>query len=201
MHYYELEWTYDFKLIFEILTKFYVSMPSILDNQTARLPIIFNKLQEAYENPVNKHKQALWFNRISNPDAEIKDITGEFLPHRHMPGKTGRGVTQKGDAVSQLENGTEIQTTNVQFTIPYINANLGETQWSAIYDEPFLERRRFTEEEITGRYTLNTNPVLFDVMSWHQGRNTTNNEDRVLIGIPTFFDNIQDAVKYIRSIK
>ena len=42
-----------------------------------------------------------------------------------MPGKTGRGVTQKGDAVSQLENGTEIQTTNVQFTIPYINANLG----------------------------------------------------------------------------
>ena len=225
MHYYELEWTDDFKLIFEILTKFYVSMPSILDDQKARLPIIFNKLQEAYENPLNKHKQALWFDRISNPDAEIKqiinlfdkynfkhnvdyftqsghkDITGEFLPHRHMPGKTGRGVTQKGDAVSQLENGTVIQTTNVQFTIPYINANLGETQWSAIYDEPFLERRRFTEEEITGRYTLNTNPVLFDVMSWHQGRNTTNNEDRVVFGIPTFFDNIQDAVKYIRSIK
>ena len=78
MHYYELEWTDDFKLIFEILTKFYVSMPSILDNQTARLPIIFNKLQEAYENPVNKHKQALWFNRISNPDAEIKQIINLF---------------------------------------------------------------------------------------------------------------------------
>ena len=82
MHYYELEWTDDFKLIFEILTKFYVSMPSILDNQTARLPIIFNKLQEAYENPVNKHKQALWFNRISNPDAEIKQIINFCLKRR-----------------------------------------------------------------------------------------------------------------------
>ena len=231
MHYYELEWTDDFKLMFEILTKFYVSMPSILDDETPRLPIIFDKLKDAYENPFNKHKQALWFDRIKEPDQEVKlilelfdkykfehnidyftqsghkDITGEFLPHRHMPGKVRRGVTDDGAAVDKVqtdavgEKGTEIQTTNVQFTFPYINSHLGETQWSATYDVPFLERRRFTEEEITGRYTLNTKPVLFDVKSWHQGRNTTNNEDRVLFGIPTLFNNVKEAVKYLRRLQ
>ena len=149
MHYYELEWTDDFKLMFEILTKFYVSMPSILDDETPRLPIIFDKLKDAYENPFNKHKQALWFDRIKEPDQEVKLILELF----------DFGVTDDGAAVDKVqtdavgEKGTEIQTTNVQFTFPYINSHLGETQWSATYDVPFLERRRFTEEEITGILT------------------------------------------------
>ena len=43
MHYYELEWTKDYQSIFDILVKYYVSMPSILDDKTPRLPIIFDK--------------------------------------------------------------------------------------------------------------------------------------------------------------
>ena len=230
MHYYELEWTKDYQSIFDILVKYYVSMPSILDDKTPRLPIIFDKIVEGYENPINKHKQALWLDRISQSDNELellislfdkykmkhnidfftqsshKDITSEFLPHRHMPGAVRRGVDKEGNPVSKVqteavgEKGTEIQTTHVQFTFPFINASLGETQWSSIFDLPFDQRRRFTEEEITGRYTLNTKPVLFDVKSWHQGRNKTNDEDRVLFGIPTYFDNVEEAVKYLGDL-
>ena len=239
MHHYELKWNDDFKQIYDLLLKYYISLPSITQEGISKLPSVFNKIEEAYENPFRPGKynyhfqQVLWFDRITNPTDDMKRllklldkynirhsvnyfhmssadlVTDEFLPHRHIPGGVVRGTDDnRENAVEKVaasqgtgEKETYIETTYVQFTFPFINSELGETQWSSKYNLPFKERRRFTEEEITGRYTLNTQPVLFDVMTWHQGKNMVNDEDRLLIGLPTIFDSIEEAVKFLISLK
>ena len=236
-HFYELIWNDDYKEIYNILTKYWMSLPSIVDDGVSKLPSVFNKIEEAYENPYRPGKyayhfqQVLWFDRITNPTPECvrllslldkynirhsvnyfhmssaDHITDEFLPHRHIPGGVVRGtddnkegaVEKVADSTGPGEKGTYIETTYVQFTFPFINSTLGETQWSATYDLPFKDRRRFLEDEITGRYRLNTNPVLFDVMSWHQGKNEVNDEDRLLIGLPTNFSSVEDAINILEN--
>lgn len=239
MHYYELQWNADFKQIYDLLVKYYISLPSITEEGMSKLPSVFNKIDQAYENPFRPGKynyhfqQVLWFDRINNPTDDMKRllklldkynirhsvnyfhmssadlVTDEFLPHRHIPGGVVRGTDDnRENAVEKVaesqgtgEKETYIETTYVQFTFPLINSELGETQWSSKYNLPFKERRRFTEEEITGRYTLNTQPVLFDVMTWHQGKNMVNDEDRLLIGLPTNFNSIDEAVRFLVDFK
>ena len=241
MYYYELEWTADFKKIWNILLKYYISLPSIIDdNSTSKLPTVFKNIQEAYENPYNPSRydyhfqQLLWFDRITNPTPEMQEllalldkykirhsvnffhmsagtqgVTSEFLPHRHMPGGVVRGTdSNMENTVEEVVEGstggkykTVIETTHVQFTFPFINSSHGETHWSSVYDVPFKERRRFLESEITGRYTLGENPVLFDVASWHQGKNIVNEEDRLLVGLPTDYFSMPEAVENILRVQ
>lgn len=245
-HFHELEWNDDYREIYNTLTKYWMSLPSIVDDGVSKLPSVFDKIEEAYENPYRPGKyayhfqQVLWFDRITNPtpecqrllslldkynirhsvnyfhmatanfvDENMSMITNEFLPHRHIPGGVVRGTDDnRQGAVEKVaastgpgEKETIIETTFVQFTFPFVNSNLGETQWSHIYDLPFKERRRFLEEEVTGRYRLNTKPVLFDVMTWHQGKNEVNDEDRLLIGLPTDFPSVEEAVVKLGEIQ
>ena len=54
MHYYELEWTPDLEQIYNTMLTYYISLPSILDIEgEPRLPVIYSKIEEAYENPWN----------------------------------------------------------------------------------------------------------------------------------------------------
>ena len=230
MHHYELEWTDDLDTIFHNLTLFWMSMPSIIDtNGKPRLPGIFRKVEEAYENPHNTHKQALWLDRIKNPSSDIIEflelfdkynlhhnieffhmnsgpdaITEGFLPHQHKPGGVARSIGKDGMIQEKYtgenpgENETLMQSIHCQLTFPFINAKLGQTQWSAKYNLGFQKRRRFLEEEITGRYTLGIKPVLFDVMTWHQGRNELNMEDRLLWGIASKFTSFEEAVNFFK---
>jgi hypothetical protein len=227
MHYYELEWNDDFRIIYEIYVKFYISMPSIIDiNGAPRLPSIFKTLEEAYENPFNTHKQALWLDRISNPSKEIcklmllldkynlhhnvdyfhtsthKKFKEFYLPHRHLPGNAARSISGNNTALTEFSgnNPGEIQvpmqTVYGQLTFPFINSSATETQWSSTYNLPFNQRRPFINEEITGRYVLTDKPVIFDVMSWHSGKILDNFEERVIIGCPSKSESFLDAISH-----
>ncbi len=232
MHYYELEWTPDLEQIYNTMLTYYISLPSILDIEgEPRLPVIYSKIEEAYENPWNGHKQSLHLDRIQNPKDDIiefkklldkynlhnnleffhqcpghEKITNGFMPHRHIPGGVTRSRTDDGKIIDRYtgtnpgEKNTFMPTVYMQLTFPFINSHLGETLWSATYNEPFETRRHFTEEEITGRYTLNKNPVLFDVMTWHEGRNETNDEDRLLFGIQSKFHSFEEGVNFFKEM-
>lgn len=127
LHVFELEWNEDLKKIYDVFTKFYISMPSIIDiNGAPRLPLIFKTLEEAYENPFYTHKQALWLDRISNPSEEIcelmllldkynlhhnvdffhtslhEEFKDSYLPHRHLPGGAVRSTTKDNKAIDQF---------------------------------------------------------------------------------------------------
>ena len=38
-------------------------------------------------------------------------------------------------------------------------------------------------------------------MTWHQGKNMVNDEDRLLIGLPTNFNSIDEAVRFLVDFK
>jgi hypothetical protein len=232
LHYYELVWNQDLDRIFRTLSVFYISMPSIIDKDgSPRLPAIFNKIEQAYENPHNTHKQALWLDRISNLDKETEEllilldrynlhhnieffhnssylgIVDEFLPHQHVPGSVVRSITKDGNIIDKYtgsnpgELETPMQTVYAQLTFPFINANMCETQWSATYNLPFEKRRHFKEEEITGRYTFKNNPVIFDVMTWHSGKRFDDLDDRILFGCPSKDSSFFDCVERFKLIQ
>jgi hypothetical protein len=142
-HVFELGWNEDLKKIYDILIKFYISMPSIIDITGApRLPIIFESLKEGYENPYNVHKQALWLDRITNPTEDVirliqlldkynlhhnidffhtsthEKFRDFYLPHRHLPGGAIRSVAEDNQSVTEF-NGPNPGEKNVQMQTVY----------------------------------------------------------------------------------
>ena len=49
-HFHELEWNDDYREIYNTLTKYWMSLPSIVDDGVSKLPSVFDKIEEAYEN-------------------------------------------------------------------------------------------------------------------------------------------------------